>query len=227
MFGIIGKKVGMTQMFTPDGTRHSVTVLEVGPCVVTQKKTEAKEKYDAIQLGFESRPIQWKSKVQSKEGDGKMKGTRKKNSVTKPMVGHFKKAGKGAFKYLKEFRVDNIDEYEIGQEITVGEFKRGDVISIVGTAKGKGFQGVVKRHGFGGGRMTHGSRLHRLPGSIGACATPARVFKNKRLPGQTGNHRVTIKNLFVISVDLESNLMYVRGSVPGATNSLVYVNKVG
>lgn len=224
MKGIIGKKVGMTQIFTPDGTRQPVTVIEAGPCVVLQKKTQEKDGYTALQLGFGQKPIQWKSG--SKQPGKKVKGTRKKNSVTRPMVGHFQKAGKGAFRNVKEFRVDNIDDYEIGQEIGVAEFDRGSIISITGTAKGKGFQGVVKRHGFSGGRMTHGSRLHRLPGSIGACATPAKVFKGKKLPGQMGNHRVTIKNLYVMSIDVENNLMYVRGSVPGAPNSLVYINRL-
>lgn len=224
MFGIIGKKVGMTQLFTPDGTRHPVTVVEAGPCVVTQKKTVASDGYNALQLGFEPKAIQWKSKAQAKSGT-KMKGTRKFNSVTRPMEGHFRKAGKGAFKYLREFRLDDVDGYELGQEIGVTSFNRGDVVDVVGTSKGKGFQGVVKRYGFSGGRMTHGSRFHRAPGSIGACATPSRTFKNRKLPGQTGNRRVTMKNLYVLSIDTENNLLYIRGAVPGAPNSLVYVNR--
>jgi large subunit ribosomal protein L3 len=224
MFGIIGKKVGMTQIFTPDGTRHSVTVVEAGPCVVTQKKTVETDGYNALQLGFDSKKVQWKSKAQAKSGE-KMKGTRKFNSVTKPMEGHFRKAGKGAFKYVREFRLKDVAEFELGQEIKAGDFDRGDVIDVIGTSKGKGFQGVVKRYGFKGGRMTHGSRFHRAPGSIGACADPARVFKNTRLPGQTGNHRVTVRNLYILSVDADNNLLYIRGAIPGAPNSLVFINK--
>jgi len=223
-FGIIGKKVGMTQMFLPDGTRQPITVVEAGPCFVLQKKTADKEGYNAIQVGFDAKKIQWKSSAKAQEGK-KVKGTRKKNSVTKPMAGHFKKADQGAFHTVKEFRIDDVEAYELGQEISVKDFARGDVLTVTGTSKGKGFQGVVKRHGFGGGRMTHGSRMHRLPGAMGACATPARVFKNKKLPGQTGNRQVTVKNLFLLSIDSDNNLLYVRGAVPGAPNSLVYVRK--
>lgn len=224
-FGIIGKKICMTQMFTSDGTRHPVTVVEAGPCVVLQKKTADREGYDALQLGFESKPIQWRSDRLAKEGGGKIKGTRKKNSVTKPMVGHFRKAGKGAFRHLKEFRIDNVGDFELGQEITAADFKQGDMVNVVGTSKGRGFQGVVKRHGFKGGRKTHGSRQHRTSGSIGACATPSHVFKNKRMPGQMGNCRVTVRNLYVLSVDQENHLMYLRGAVPGAPNGVVYIQK--
>ncbi len=224
-FGIIGKKVGMTQMFTPDGSRHAVTVVEAGPCVVLQKKTADTDGYEALQLGFDSKPVQWKSKAQGKMGQGKAKGTRKCNSVSRPLFGHFKAAGKGAFYHIREFRMENVDAFEVGQEISLSEFQRGDVVNVTGTSKGKGFQGVVKRHHFSGGRMSHGSRLHRLPGSIGACATPARVFKNKKLPGQTGNKRITQKNLYVISVDTDNNLMYLRGAIPGATNGVVYIHK--
>ncbi len=222
-FGIIGKKVGMTQVFTEDGTRHALTVVEAGPCVVLQKKTMEKDGYNALQLGFSSKAIQWKSTVQEKQG--KMKGTRKKNSVPKPMVGHFEKAGKGAFRYLKEFRTDRIDDFEVGQEISMADFGHGDILKVTGTSKGRGFQGVVKRHGFHGGRKTHGSRSHRIPGSIGMCAWPARVLKNKKMPGQLGNAKVTIKNIFLFSVDEENNLMFLRGSIPGASNGIVYIQK--
>ncbi len=225
-FGIIGKKVGMTQYFTPDGTRQPVTVVEAGPCVVLQKKTAETDGYAALQLGFESRPVQWKSKVQSKMG-GKMKGTRKRNSVTRPMWGHFKAAGKGSFRILREFRLDNPDNYEVGQEITVTDFAIGEIVNITGTSKGKGFQGVIKRHGFHGGPGSHGATAHRVPGSIGMCAWPARTLKNTKLPGHTGAQRVTVKNLLVQLVDVENNLLYVSGAIPGPTSGVVYIQKAG
>lgn len=223
-FGIIGRKVGMTQVFAPDGTRSAVTVIEAGPCVVLQKKTVAKEGYNAIQVGFDSKPIQFASKSAKKEGQS-VKGTRKQNSVSKPMVGHFKAAGKGAFKVVKEIRIENVDAYEVGQEITLSEFTRGEAVDVVGTSKGMGFQGVIVRYNYHGGPMAHGSRFHRVPGSIGNRTSPGRVFKNKKLPGHTGNVRVTQKNLRVVSVDLENNLIFVSGAVPGWTTGVVIVQK--
>lgn len=224
-YGLIGKKIGMTQVFTPDGTRHAVTVVEAGPNFLLQVKTKEKDGYNALQLGFGAVPVQWKSKAAEKMGDKKSKGTRKKNSVTKPMFGHFKKAEQGAFRHVKEFRLENVDDFEVGMEIPITEFGRGDMIQVTGTSKGKGFQGVIKRYGFARGRMTHGSRLHREPGAIGACATPARVFKNKRLPGQTGNKKITVKNLTVVSIDEENHLLYIKGAVPGSNNGIVYIQK--
>ena len=224
-FGLIGRKVGMTQVFTSEGLREPVTVVETGPCVVLQKKTGERDGYNALQLGYLSKPVQWKSKAQGKMGGKRVRGTRKKNSVTRPMFGHFKAAGKGAFRFIKEFRLENVDDYEVGQEITLVDFLEGEKISVTGASKGKGFQGVIKRHGFSGGRKTHGSRLHREPGAIGACATPSKVFKNKPLPGQMGNSRVTTKNLRIVKVDAENNLLFIRGAVPGPTSGVIYICK--
>ncbi len=204
MFGILGRKVGMSHLFTSDGQRYAVTLIEAGPCVVTQIKTRENDGYDAIQLGY----------------------LEKKKSVTKPMQGHFNKAGRGAFKYLREFKVDDIDNYELGQTIHVGDFFKGDVLKITGTSKGKGFQGVMKRHGFHGGRKTHGSRSHRIPGSIGNSTTPGRTIKGRRMPGQTGNKRVTELNIVVMSVETDKNLIYVKGHVPGARDNLVKLQRV-
>lgn len=202
--GLIGKKVGMTQIFTNDGKCVPVTVIKVGPCVVLQKKTIDRDGYNAIQLGFDEKPNQ-------------------KPRTNKPMQGHFKKAQKGAFRKISEFRVDDIDSYEVGQEINAGVFQNGDRISVTGTSKGRGFQGVMKRHGFGGGRATHGSMTHRGPGSIGQCAYPARVFKGHRMAGQMGNKRVTVRNLEIVEVDASNHLLLVKGSVPGANNNFVLI----
>lgn len=227
-FGIIGKKVGMTQLFTADGTRFAVTVIEAGPCPVLQKKTKSTDGYDALQLGYEPRKIQWASgkKAASKDGE-KPRGTRKFNSVTRPMYGHFKHAGRGAYKYIREFRFDQVESYDLGQDITLKEFNVGEAVTVTGTSKGKGFQGVVRKFHFRGGNITHGSRLHRLPGSIGNRSWPGRTFKNKKLPGQMGNHRVTVKNLYVFSIDHENNLIFVRGAVPGPTNGVILLKKTG
>lgn len=223
-FGIIGRKVGMTQMFAPDGTRTALTVVEAGPCVVLQKKTLEKDGYTAIQVGFDPKPIQFASKAAQKEGQT-VKGTRKLNSVTKPMVGHFKAAGKGAFKVVKEFRVENVDAYEVGQELGLAEFARGEFVDVVGTSKGLGMKGVLVRFNFQGGPMAHGSRFHRVPGSIGNRTSPGRVFKNTKLPGHTGDERVTSRNVRVMSMDLENNLIFLSGSVPGATSGVVLIQK--
>ncbi len=204
MFGILGRKVGMSHLFTSDGQRYAVTLIEAGPCVVTQIKTRENDGYDAIQLGYMA----------------------KTKSVTKPMQGHFNKAKRGAFKYTREFRVDDIDQYELGQTVSVGDFIKGDVLKITGTSKGKGFQGVMKRHGFHGGRKTHGSRSHRIPGSIGNSTTPGRTIKGRRMPGQTGNKRVTEMNIVIMSVESDKNLIYVKGHVPGARDGLVKLQRV-
>ncbi len=202
--GLIGKKLGMTQIFTYDGRRIPVTVLKVGPCVVLQKKTVESDGYNAIQLGFEQIP------------------TRK---CTKPMLGHFRKAGKGAFRKIAEFRVEDIDNYELGQELDVSLFKVGEKVSVTGTSKGKGFQGVMKRHGFAGGRASHGSMSHRRPGSIGQCADPSKVFKGHRMAGRTGGKRVTVKNLEIVEVDKRNNLLLVKGAVPGSPNNFVLIKR--
>lgn len=203
--GILGKKLGMTQIFAADGHRISVTVVEAGPCTVLQKKTEATDGYDALQLGF---------------------GAKKTHRVNKPMVGHFKKADRGAFDSLREVKAENIDEYNVGDEISCGSvFVAGDIVDVTGTSKGKGFQGVIKRWGFSGGRSTHGSKFHRAPGAIGASAWPAKVFKGKKMPGQMGNERVTLQNLEIVEVRSAENLILVKGSIPGPSQGLVLIRK--
>jgi large subunit ribosomal protein L3 len=201
--GLIGRKLGMTQIFSEDGAAVPVTVIEVEPSVVVQKKTVATDGYDAIQLGY---------------------GRIRQKNVTKPLQGHFKKADKGLFRILREIRTTS-ESYEPGQEIKVDVFQAGDYVDVVGTTIGKGFAGVVKRHGFSGGRATHGSMFHRAPGSIGASAEPSRVFKGRKMPGQMGNVRKTIQNLMVLGVRPDRNLMFVKGSVPGCKNRVVIVQR--
>jgi large subunit ribosomal protein L3 len=201
--GIIGKKLGMTQVFDDDGAAVGVTAVEVEPSVIIQVKNRDKEGYDAVQLGY---------------------GRKKQKGVTKPLQGHFNKANKGFFRTLKEFRIDD-EKYEIGQEISVDIFKAGDFVDVVGTSKGKGFQGVVKRHGFRGGRATHGSMFHRAPGSIGASADPSRVFKGTKMGGQMGNVRKTIQNLQIWQVRPDRNLILLKGSIPGSKNRFVLIKQ--
>ncbi|MEN6332487.1 MAG: 50S ribosomal protein L3 [Smithella sp.] len=201
--GIVGKKLGMTQVFGDDGAAIGVTAIEVEPSVVVQVKTKAKEGYDAIQLGY---------------------GRKKQKNVTKPLQGHFNKANKGFFRKLKEFKTDG-EEHEIGQEITADIFKAGDFVDVVGTSKGKGFAGVIKRHGFGGGRATHGSMFHRAPGSIGASADPSRVFKGTKMGGHLGAVRKTIQNLQVWQVRSDRNLILLKGSIPGSKNGFVLIKQ--
>lgn len=200
--GIVGKKLGMTQIFAEDGRRIPVTVVEAGPCVVLQKKTVEKDGYNAIQIGY---------------------GVKEAARANRALVGHCKDAGQGVFNYLRELRVENVDQYNIGDTLTVDTFAAGDIIDVTGTSIGKGFQGVVKRWGFKGGRSTHGSRFHRAPGSIGCSATPSRVFKNKKMPGQLGNERVTVQKLKVVRVDSADNLLLIKGAIPGGTNALVLI----
>jgi len=201
--GLIGKKLGMTQIFTDEGA-IPVTVIEAGPCVVIQKKNAAKDGYEAIQVGY---------------------GRKRQKRVTKPLQGHFKKADKGLFSVLKEFRVESSDEYELGAELKADVFEIGDYVDIVGTSKGRGFAGVVKRHGFHGGRATHGSMFHRAPGSIGASADPSRVMKGRKLPGHMGDQRVTVQNLFVLGIRPEMNIILVKGAVPGSNNGIVLIKE--
>ncbi|MDX9745331.1 MAG: 50S ribosomal protein L3 [Syntrophales bacterium] len=201
--GLIGRKLGMTQVFAEDGEAIPVTIIEMEPSVVIQKKTVAKDGYDAIQLGY---------------------GRIKQSHVTKPLQGHFKNTGKGTFRYLREMP-GNPEEYELGEEIKVDIYSSGEYVDITGTTKGKGFAGVMKRHGFGGGRASHGSMFHRAPGSIGASADPAKVFKGTRLPGQMGNVRSTVKNLQVCAIRPEKNIMLVKGAVPGGKNGLLLVKQ--
>ena len=201
--GIIGKKLGMTQVFDDDGAAVGVTAIEVEPSVVVQVKTKSNEGYDAIQLGY---------------------GRKKQKSVTKPLQGHFNKANKGFFRKLQEFKTDD-GKYEVGQEITADIFKAGDFVDVIGTSKGKGFAGVVKRHSFRGGRATHGSMFHRAPGSIGASAGPSRVFKGTRMGGHMGDVRKTIQNLKVWQVRPDRNLILLKGSIPGCKNGFVLIKQ--
>ena len=201
--GIIGKKLGMTQVFADDGATVGVTVIEVEPSVIVQVKTKDQDGYDAIQLGY---------------------GRIKQKNVTKPLQGHFSKANKGFFRKLKEFQAES-ENYEAGQEITADIFQVGDFVDVVGTSKGKGFAGVVKRHGFAGGKATHGSMHHRAPGSIGASADPARVFKGTKMGGQMGNVLKTIQNLQVWQVRPDRNLLLLKGSIPGSENGFVLIKK--
>jgi large subunit ribosomal protein L3 len=204
MKGIIGKKLGMTQIFLEDGTRVPVTVVQAGPCFVVQKKTADKDGYSAVQVGFESVAAA---------------------NVNKPYLGHCTKAGHGVFRHLREFRNDQADSLSVGDEITVDQFSTDDLIDVTGTSIGKGFQGVIKRWNFKGGRASHGSRFHRAPGSIGASATPSHVFKNKKMPGQLGNERVTLQRLKIVRIDAVDNLLLIKGAVPGHKNSIVTIKK--
>lgn len=199
--GILGKKVGMTQVFTDTGLAVPVTVIEAGPCVVVQKKTPEKDGYSAIQIGF---------------------GEKRERLFNKPLKGHFSKAGVRPLRFLRELRVEDPESYQVGQEITAGIFSQGERVDVVGTSKGRGFAGGIKRHGFHRGPMAHGSKYHRRPGSLGAKG-PARVFKGRKLPGHMGVKRVTVQNLEVVKVDPDRNMLVVKGAVPGPKGSLVLV----
>jgi large subunit ribosomal protein L3 len=203
---ILGKKIGMTRYFLEEGKSVPVTLVKVGPCVVTQKKTTEKDGYEAIQVGFEDQ---------------------KERRVNKPLAGHFKNAGSRFFKHLKEIRVEKADQFELGQEIRVDIFSIGDLVSVTGRSKGRGFSGVVKRWGFSGGNDTHGCRSHRVPGSIGSNTDPGRVWKNKRLPGRMGYARTTIRRLKVLDVRPEADVIALKGAVPGSPNSVVEICKMG
>lgn len=204
--GIIGKKMGMTQLFASDGTVTPVTVIKAGPCVVVQKKTVNSDGYDAVQLGLvEDKPPR---------------------NVNKPTEGHFKRAGVPPTRVLREVRIDSSDEStNVGDKILVDIFNENDLVDIIGKSKGRGFAGFIKRHGFGGGRATHGSMFHRAPGSIGASAYPSRVIKGTRMAGHMGDARLTLKNLRIVAVDTENNLLMIRGSVPGPTGAYVLIKK--
>ena len=206
MNGILGKKIGMTSIFDERGESIPCTVIEAGPCVVTQIKTKEKDGYEALQVGFEEK---------------------KEKHVNKPMNGHFKKSGASARKVLGEFRGFDVTKFQLGAEIKVDAlFVAGDKVSVAGTSKGRGFQGVVKRHHFGGGARTHGqSDRVRAPGSIGSSSYPSRVFKGMRMAGRMGGERVTVKNLRVVQIIAESNLILISGSVPGYNNSYVEILK--
>jgi len=206
MAGLIGKKIGSTQIYQSDGKVQSVTVVQLGPCIVVEKRTKEKNGYESLVLGFENI---------------------KESKLNKPVLGQFKKRNVIPLRYLKEIKFDNINEYNIGDEIKIENiFKEGDIVKVTGTSKGKGFQGVVKRHGFGGvGGTTHGqSDRVRAPGSIGASSFPSRVFKGQRMAGRMGGDRVTVKNLKVVKIIKEQNILLLSGPIPGSNNSLVKVN---
>lgn len=199
--GILGKKLGMTQVFTPEGLVIPVTVIEAGPCVVLQKKDVENDGYEALQVGYEDQ---------------------KEQNATKPELGHAKKAGTTPKRYVKEFRGIDMSQYEVGQELKADLFAEGEFVDVTGTSKGKGFQGVIKRHGQARGPMSHGSHYHRGPGSMGSIQAN-RVPKGKKLPGHMGQETVTLQNLQVIKVDAERNILLVKGSIPGPKNSYVSV----
>src|SRR5258705_1560585 len=204
--GIIGKKVGMTQLFSEDGSVTPVTVIKAGPCIVVQKKTVNTDGYDAVQLGLvEEKPPR---------------------KVNKPTEGHFKRAGVPPTRVLREVRIEPSDEAtSVGDKILVDMFTENDLVDVIGKSKGRGFAGFVKRHGFHGGRATHGSMFHRAPGGIGASAYPSRVFKGTKMAGHMGDERKTIKNLRVVAVDSEKNLLMIRGAVPGPNGAYVLIKK--
>jgi len=197
--GIIGKKLGMVQVFDEAGHAVGVTVVEAGPCTVIQKRSGPR-----VQLGY---------------------GAAKEKSLIKPVIGQFKKAGTGLFRVLREFKVDDPDSVEIGQEVGADIFSPGDVVKVVGTSKGKGFAGVMKRWNFSGGKATHGSRSHRIPGAVGQCAWPARIFRGKKMPGRLGGVRTTIPSVKILEVRADENLLLLKGPIPGADGGIVLIRK--
>ncbi len=203
--GLVGKKLGMTSLFAPNGKYIPVTVLQVGPCVVTQIKKDATDGYKALQLGF---------------------GAKKDSKTTKPLKGHFEKSGQACFSTLKEVGVENPDDYSLGQTIGPDIFAIGEKVNVTGITKGRGFSGVIKRHGFGGGRATHGCKRHRVPGSIGTSAWPSRVTKGKRMPGHYGVDTQTVRNLEVVDIRPEENVILLKGPIPGCRSGIVTINKV-
>ncbi len=218
--GILATKVGMTQIFNEDGTLIPVTVLQVGPCVVTQIKTVENDGYSAVQVGF----VDKKDRIINKDATGK-KEVINRHGVTKAMKGHFEKAGVSSKRYVREFKFDNAEEYAPGSEIKADIFAAGDKIDASAISKGKGFQGAIKRFGQHRGPMTHGSKFHRHQGSNGACSSPSRVFKGKGMPGHMGCVKVTVQNLEVVRVDAEKNLLLVKGAVPGPRKALVTIKE--
>jgi large subunit ribosomal protein L3 len=202
MKGILGKKIGMTQVFAADGTVVPVTVIQAGPCVVLQKKDAENDGYEAIQIGFDDV---------------------KEKNANKPAIGHAKKAGTAPKRFIREIRGVNLADYEVGQVIKADIFSEGEYVDVTGTSKGKGFQGVIKRHGQSRGPMSHGSKYHRGPGSMAVIRTANRIPKGKNMPGHMGNERVTLQNLEVIRVDAERNVLMVKGSIPGPKNSYVAI----
>ena len=217
---ILATKVGMTQIFDESGVLTPVTVLQAGPCVVTQIKTVENDGYSAVQVGF----VDKKDKIVNVDKNGK-KEIVHRHGVTKAEKGHFDKAGVAVKRFVKEFRFDNAAEYTVGQEIIADIFADGDHIDATAVSKGKGFQGAIKRHGQSRGPMAHGSKYHRHAGSNGACSDPSKVFKGKHMPGHMGNVQVTVQNLEIVRVDTENNLLLVKGAVPGPKKSLVTIKE--
>ncbi len=206
MIGIIGKKIGMTQLFSEKGDVLPVTVILAGPCTVTEVRTSPRDGYTAVQLGF---------------------GTNKETRFKRPVLGQFKKRNLTPSRHLKEFRVADSDAYQVGQSLTVSLFEKGEYVDVQGVTKGRGFAGVVKRHKFSAGHAGHGPTAGKQPGSIGASAYPSRVIKGKRLPGRMGGVNLTIKNLEIVAVDPEQDVLLVRGAIPGPPNGLVFIKKRG
>ncbi|MBC2696123.1 MAG: 50S ribosomal protein L3 [Desulfobacteraceae bacterium] len=202
--GLLGKKLGMAGVFLPDGKYIPVTVIHASSCVITQIKTIVVDGYNALQLGF---------------------GEKKRSRINKPMQGHLKKSGEGCFEFLREFSVDDPSEYTLGHTVGLDLFEIGELVDVSGITKGRGFSGVIKRHGFHGGGKTHGSHSHRVPGSIGCSAWPAKVIKGKKMPGHYGNERNTVKNLEIIDIRPEENLILIKGAVPGSKSGLIEIRK--
>ena len=202
--GLMGKKLGMTGLFATDGRVIPVTVIQAGPCVVTQIKTQATDGYNALQLGFEEVKVR---------------------HVTQPLQGHFRKSGEACFRHLQEFAVDHPEEYTLGQRISLEIFTVGERVDVSGTTKGRGFAGVIKKEGFSGGRTTHGSKCHRIPGSIGSSAWPSRVFKGKGMPGHYGADRQTMQNIEIVDIRADDHILLVRGAVPGPASGMVAIKK--
>jgi len=204
MSGLLGKKIGMTSVFSPTGELVPVTVVQVGPCVVTQIKTKETDGYSAVQVGFEEKKVE---------------------KLNKPIAGHLKKSTDKGFRVLREFRTDDTEEVELGSTLSVDMFEVGKKVNISGISKGRGFQGTIKRHGFSRGPETHGNRNHRKPGSIGNSAWPGKVFRGKKLPGHMGTDRKTVKNLTIVDIKPEDNLLLVKGPVPGFKTGILEVKK--
>jgi len=203
--GMIGKKLGMTGIFSRDGKHVPVSVVKLGPCVVTQIKTAAKDGYNALQVGF---------------------GEKRAKNITKPLKGHYEKSGGGTFEITKEFPIDDPANFQLGQIISPEIFAVGEKVDVTGNTKGKGFSGVMRRHGFSGGRATHGSHSKRIPGSIGCSAWPSRVIKGKKMPGHFGDAKKTVRNLEIIDIRPDDNIVLIKGALPGSQTGLVTVNKV-
>lgn len=217
---ILGTKVGMTQIFNEDGVLVPVTVIQAGPCVVTQVKTVENDGYEAVQVGF----VDKKEKIVSKDANGK-KEIRNRHGINKAEKGHFDKAGVSGKRYVREFKFENAQDYKLADEIKADIFAAGDKIDATAITKGKGFQGAIKRLGQHRGPMTHGSKFHRHQGSNGACSSPSRVFKGKGMPGHMGHVKATVQNLEIVRVDAENNLLLIKGAVPGPKKSLITIRE--